>query len=118
MTPRLLLILTLLVGGCASARGDIPPGCDGRDRRPANPYGSILVPSTPAPPERPAYSMSSRRGLRMTGVPSEDLKRYFTEARRWDQDRLASALRSRRLAWTAAGAATASRSAPPRLSPS
>lgn len=43
----------------------------------------------------------------MTGVPSEDLKRYFTEARRWDQDRLASALRSRRLAWTAAGAATA-----------
>ncbi len=51
MTPRLLLILTLLVGGCASARGDIPPGCDGRDRRPANPYGSILVPSTPAPPE-------------------------------------------------------------------
>ena len=34
----------------------------------------------------------------MSGVPSPDLKRYFTEARRWDQDRLASALRSRRLA--------------------
>jgi type IV secretion system protein VirB8 len=43
----------------------------------------------------------------MTGVPAPDLKAYFAEARRWDQDRLASALRSRRLAWTAAGAATA-----------
>lgn len=43
----------------------------------------------------------------MTGVPSGDLKRYFAEARRWDQDRLSSALRSRRLAWIAAGAATA-----------
>lgn len=42
----------------------------------------------------------------MTGVPSSDLKRYFEEARRWDEDRLASALRSRRLAWGAAGLAT------------
>ncbi|MBJ7317163.1 MAG: virB8 family protein [Brevundimonas sp.] len=41
----------------------------------------------------------------MSGVPSRDLKLYFAEARRWDQDRLADALRSRRLAWTAAGAA-------------
>ena len=44
----------------------------------------------------------------MTGVPASELKRYFDEARRWDQDRLASALRSRRLAWTAAGAASGS----------
>nr|WP_314433987.1 VirB8/TrbF family protein [uncultured Brevundimonas sp.] len=42
----------------------------------------------------------------MTGVPSGELQRYFEDARRWDQDRLASALRSRRLAWIAAGAAT------------
>lgn len=41
----------------------------------------------------------------MTGVPSDALKRYFQEARRWDEDRLASALRSRRLAWIAAGVA-------------
>ena len=41
----------------------------------------------------------------MTGVPSSDLKTYFAEARRWDQDRLASALRSRRLAWFVAGGA-------------
>lgn len=43
----------------------------------------------------------------MSGVPSDELKRYFTEARRWDQDRLAGALRSRRLAWAAAGVAGA-----------
>ena len=41
----------------------------------------------------------------MTGVPSSELKIYFEEARRWDQDRLASALRSKRLAWTVAGVA-------------
>ncbi|WP_420469953.1 virB8 family protein [Brevundimonas sp. FT23042] len=41
----------------------------------------------------------------MTGVSNADLKRYFDEARRWDQDRLASALRSRRLAWFAAAGA-------------
>ena len=38
----------------------------------------------------------------MTGVPSSDLKAYFAEARRWDQDRLSAAIRSRRLAWTVA----------------
>ena len=43
----------------------------------------------------------------MTGVISSDLKGYFQEARRWDEDRLASAVRSRRLAWmVAAGAGT------------
>jgi type IV secretion system protein VirB8 len=41
----------------------------------------------------------------MTGVPSDGLKRYFAEARRWDEDRLAAALRSRRLAWVVAGVA-------------
>jgi type IV secretion system protein VirB8 len=41
----------------------------------------------------------------MTGVPTSDLKVYFEEARRWDQDRLASALRSKRLAWTVAAGA-------------
>lgn len=43
----------------------------------------------------------------MTGVPSNDLKRYFAEAKRWDQDRLASAVRSKRLAWTVAATAGA-----------
>lgn len=38
----------------------------------------------------------------MTGVPSGDLKAYFEEAKRWDQDRLAAAQRSKRLAWAVA----------------
>jgi type IV secretion system protein VirB8 len=38
----------------------------------------------------------------MTGVPSPELKAYFAEARSWEQDRLAEALRSKRLAWAAA----------------
>jgi type IV secretion system protein VirD4 len=41
----------------------------------------------------------------MTGVSSEDLKGYFKEAQSWDQDRLRAAERSKRLAWTVAGAA-------------
>lgn len=42
----------------------------------------------------------------MSGVPSNDLQAYFQEAKRWDHDRLAAAVRSKRLAWAvAAGAA-------------
>jgi type IV secretion system protein VirB8 len=43
----------------------------------------------------------------MTGVPSPDLKAYFAEARSWNEDRLAAAIRSKRLAWTVAGFAGA-----------
>lgn len=43
----------------------------------------------------------------MTGVSSPDLKVYFEDAKRWDQDRLAGALRSKRLAWTVATGALA-----------
>jgi len=42
----------------------------------------------------------------MTEVRSDGLKAYFDEARSWDQDRLASAERSRRLAWCAAAGAS------------
>jgi len=38
----------------------------------------------------------------MTGVHSSDLRDYFAQARSWDQDRLAAARRSTRLAWTIA----------------
>lgn len=43
----------------------------------------------------------------MTRPPADELKLYFQEARRWDEDRLASARRSRRLAWTVAAGAGA-----------
>ena len=62
MSLRLLLILSGLLGGCATARGDTPPTCDGRDRRPANPYGSVLLPSQSAPPVAPVPAVSSPGG--------------------------------------------------------
>lgn len=43
----------------------------------------------------------------MPGVTDKDLKRYFEEAKRWDQDRLRAALRSRNLAWIVAAVASA-----------
>ncbi|WP_374469600.1 virB8 family protein [Phenylobacterium sp.] len=43
----------------------------------------------------------------MSGVPSEDLRTYFAQARTWDQDRLRQARNSARLAWTLAAAAGA-----------
>ena len=41
----------------------------------------------------------------MSGVPGPDLKDYFAEASRWDEDRFRSARRSRNLAWTVAAGA-------------
>lgn len=41
----------------------------------------------------------------MSGVAAEDLRSYFAEARRWDEDRLMAAERSKRLAWIIAGCA-------------
>lgn len=40
-----LLTAAILQGlsACTSLRSEEPPVCDGRHRRPANPYGSILV---------------------------------------------------------------------------
>ena len=42
----------------------------------------------------------------MTGVPADDLKSFFDEARRWDQDRVQAANRSKKLAWTVAAIAS------------
>ncbi|MDK2745712.1 MAG: hypothetical protein KYX67_00120 [Brevundimonas sp.] len=49
MSLRLTLVLASLLGACAAAPDPTLPVCDGRDRRPANPYGSILIPSPPVP---------------------------------------------------------------------
>jgi type IV secretion system protein VirB8 len=38
-------------------------------------------------------------------IGNDDLKAYFDRARRWDEDRLLAAERSKRLAWTVAGVA-------------
>ena len=46
------------VSACATFRTADPPVCDGRHRRPANPYGSILFPAAPYVPA-PAADASS-----------------------------------------------------------
>ena len=49
MTKTLTLLLTALVlASCATASDPKPAVCDGKHRRPANPYGSVLS-TTPAP---------------------------------------------------------------------
>lgn len=64
MSPRLMLMLACAaLGGCAGlARPDLPV-CDGANRRPANPHGSILISSPssvpPAPPTARAVSPTS-----------------------------------------------------------
>jgi len=49
------LALALLLASCASLGHDEPAVCDGRHKRPANPYGSVLDPS-PSTLAQPASS--------------------------------------------------------------
>ncbi|MFK4056842.1 hypothetical protein [Brevundimonas sp. NPDC046655] len=49
--PLLLIASLLAAGGCAAITADPLPVCDGRTRRPANPYGSVLAPPSPTAPE-------------------------------------------------------------------
>jgi hypothetical protein len=58
-TPLLLAVLLPLLGGCATLTADRLPVCDGQARRPANPYGSVLLPSALAAPEPAADSAES-----------------------------------------------------------
>lgn len=47
--PIVLLGVSVALGGCTTFAPPDPPVCDGRHRRPANLYGSVLVPAAPAP---------------------------------------------------------------------
>lgn len=58
-TLVVLAALLPLLGGCASQTGDRLPVCDGQARRPANPYGSVLLPPAPAAPEPAADPVDS-----------------------------------------------------------
>ena len=51
-TLAIVLAASLAMGGCSTLQKDKPPsGCDGKQRRPANPYGSVLDPTTPPTPQ-------------------------------------------------------------------
>lgn len=43
----MMAIMALALAGCASFRKEAAPVCDGKGRRPANPYGSVLAPAAP-----------------------------------------------------------------------
>ena len=59
MRISILLFALLICTGCAASGAGPLPVCDGLSRRPANPHGSVLEPSSPAvaPPSAagPAY---------------------------------------------------------------
>ena len=59
-SSRIVLIALTVqaLSACATFRTADPPVCDGRHRRPANPYGSILSPAAPYVPA-PAADASS-----------------------------------------------------------
>jgi len=54
---RTLILFTVLLalGGCATQSEPKPAVCDGKHRRPANPYGSVLpsVPNSDGPAAAP-----------------------------------------------------------------
>lgn len=57
--PIFILSATVALGACSTFASPDAPVCDGHHRRPANLYGSVLVPAspaapTPAPPEADA----------------------------------------------------------------
>jgi hypothetical protein len=61
---RLALILTLALAtsACASTKADKPPVCDGKNRRPANPHGSVLSPAATPPAAQPAAAPKAAAG--------------------------------------------------------
>lgn len=62
-----MVVAVLALGGCATLGKEKAPTCDGKHRRPANLYGSVLDPTTPLasapvkPDKLPAISPSSYR---------------------------------------------------------
>ncbi len=59
MKPVVLILSVLWLAGCATQNDAKPAVCDGKHRRPANLYGSVL-PSAPAP--APAKSDGGKIG--------------------------------------------------------
>ncbi len=53
-----IVLAVQALSACATFRTADPPVCDGRHRRPGNPYGSILFPAAPYVPA-PAADASS-----------------------------------------------------------
>jgi hypothetical protein len=52
--PIVLAAVALVLAGCASHADPKPAVCDGKHRRPANPYGSVLPNIPDGPAARPS----------------------------------------------------------------
>jgi len=61
MWRTITLALTLGLAACATVQGERLPVCDGKDRRPANPHGSVLLP-TASPPAAPPSPVTPSSG--------------------------------------------------------
>lgn len=59
-----LTLAAALLGGCALTGGDRLPICDGKHRRPANPNGSVLLPTVV---DQPQVSAVDEGALTRTG---------------------------------------------------
>ncbi len=68
---RILFVALALqpLSACAALGDPEPPVCDGRHRRPANSYGSVLVPA-PRPTEAPPPSSPAAPDGTSTEFPS------------------------------------------------
>jgi type IV secretion system protein VirB7 len=53
-TLPILILIAMAASGCATSSADKLPVCDGKHRRPANPNGSVLDPSSPPTGTGPA----------------------------------------------------------------
>lgn len=53
MRAAACIVMALALGGCASLGKEKAPVCDGKHRRPANLYGSVLDPATPPAAQAP-----------------------------------------------------------------
>ncbi|MBI1198933.1 MAG: hypothetical protein GC203_13815 [Phenylobacterium sp.] len=48
-----IVAVVLALAGCAGLGKETAPACDGKHRRPANPYGSVLDPAAPPTAAKP-----------------------------------------------------------------
>jgi type IV secretion system protein VirB7 len=58
--PVLTMAVAVALAGCASTGGGKLAVCDGKHLRPANPYGTVLAPSTGGEPPAAAGSGDSK----------------------------------------------------------
>jgi len=61
----LSLAVAATLAGCASIRSEKAPICDGKHRRPANPYGSVLDPATP-----PSAAPAAQHPAKLSALPT------------------------------------------------